>query len=187
VPLVNAKQRNQLATKSVRRRDIREGLALKRAPPALSFRTRASAYRIVQTLPGITLPELARRLALPPNTLRHHIRVLQEEGLIRSRRLGRSLSLFTTQTLVIHDLEAQAILRDPTARRIVAAILDTHVQSVVHLVELTGLSQRVVYHHAKKLLEAGLITTRDDRGYHRLRPTVKLYETLAAAHPHEDP
>lgn len=40
---------------------------------------------------GVAAGEIARRLAVPPNTLSANLNVLSHAGLIRSRRAGRSI------------------------------------------------------------------------------------------------
>ena len=55
--------------------------------------TRLQAFRhLVQHEPeGLPAGELARRLAVPPNTLSAHLNVLSHAGLTSARRRGRSV------------------------------------------------------------------------------------------------
>jgi DNA-binding transcriptional ArsR family regulator len=60
---------------------------------ALSHEGRLATFRmLVQASPdGIAAGEIARRLAVPPNTLSASLNVLSHAGLVASRRDGRSI------------------------------------------------------------------------------------------------
>ena len=60
---------------------------------ALGHHGRLSAFRhLVQAgSAGLPAGELARRLAMPPNTLSTNLNILSAAGLVRSKRDGRSI------------------------------------------------------------------------------------------------
>jgi len=61
---------------------------------SLAQPTRLQAFRLlVQHEPeGLTAGELARRLAVPPNTLSAHLNVLSRAGLTSASRKGRNIT-----------------------------------------------------------------------------------------------
>ena len=60
---------------------------------ALAHEGRLKAFRLLVRAgaEGIAAGELARRLAVPPNTLSSNLSILSHAGLIESRRAGRSV------------------------------------------------------------------------------------------------
>jgi ArsR family transcriptional regulator, arsenate/arsenite/antimonite-responsive transcriptional repressor len=60
---------------------------------ALAHEGRLSAFRLLVQAggEGLAAGEIARRLGLLPNTLSASLNVLAQAGLIRSRRMGRSI------------------------------------------------------------------------------------------------
>jgi DNA-binding transcriptional ArsR family regulator len=60
---------------------------------ALAHEGRLSAFRLLVQAgeAGLAAGEIARRLAILPNTLSTSLNVLSRAGLIRSRRVGRSI------------------------------------------------------------------------------------------------
>ena len=60
---------------------------------ALAHGGRLSAFRLLVQAgaDGLAAGEIARRLAILPNTLSTHLAILEQAGLARSRREGRSI------------------------------------------------------------------------------------------------
>ena len=90
---------------------------------ALSQETRLEAYRLLLRYQpfGLMAGDIARLLAVPHNTLSTHMAVLQNAGLVRSRREGRSV-IFAADTTWLAAaqgflVEARAPLRKSKAAR----------------------------------------------------------------------
>lgn len=60
---------------------------------ALAQESRLAVFRLLVTagLDGLPAGEIARTLAIPPNTLSTQLNILANAGLVSSRRLGRSI------------------------------------------------------------------------------------------------
>ncbi|KQM67963.1 ArsR family transcriptional regulator [Sphingomonas sp. Leaf17] len=76
---------------------------------ALAHEGRLTAFRLlVQAGPtGIAAGEIARRMAIPPNTLSANLAILSHAGLIDSRREGRSViytARYETMTALLEYL-----------------------------------------------------------------------------------
>lgn len=135
----------------------------------------ATARRILDAVdrrPGSTLSELRRATGLGWGTIYHHLARLQRAGLVTLEKQGRLRRAFPRGKGEVppHHHHGR------TRRRVAAAILASGPVTVEDLVAATGLSRRVVYHHAKRLIEAGLVErSRLDR---TLRPLPGLERLL---------
>lgn len=135
----------------------------------------AAARRILEAVdrrPGSGLSELRRATGLGWGTIYHHLARLQRAGLVTVEKRGRLRCAFPKGT-------DQAPPRDHhgrTRRRVAAVIQERGPVTVDEVVRVTGLSRRVVYHHAKRLIESGLAErSRADR---TLRPLPGLAALL---------
>lgn len=146
--------------------------------PPLTSRVRLAIYRAIAAEPGLPLQTLAARLDLPMGTLRHHVELLEREGIVHTRIAGRRRIAFAEIPETAEMPEDRAFLQEPTSRRIILTLVARPNVSLTDVMESTGLSQRVIYYHAKRLLDAGLITTARDGTYHGMRPTARLYGLL---------
>ncbi|HEX2066538.1 MAG TPA: helix-turn-helix domain-containing protein, partial [Candidatus Thermoplasmatota archaeon] len=64
-------------------------LARARPDPALAHARRRRILEAIARAPGIGLRDLEQVTQMPMGTLRHHVRVLLERGIIMERRQGR--------------------------------------------------------------------------------------------------
>lgn len=158
------------------------GLALirERSTREVALRKREAILRAIETHPGSPLQELAKRLAVPMGTLRHHVDDLVKAGHVRTMRVGRRRIAYPAGAYVEEFNEDRALLQEESSRRVVAAILACQPCGIMDIVEHSGLSQRVVYHHAKRLLDAGLIVRGSNAHYRGLRPTPRLFALLGS-------
>jgi DNA-binding transcriptional ArsR family regulator len=155
----------------VRQRDL---------PPPLRSPLRLQIYQIVVKHPGLTLRDLARRCGMTLGALHHHVTILENARFIDAVRAGRRRLVYPHPAPVEESPEDRVLLLEDTSRRVAMAVAENPHVSVAALIGLTGLSQRVVYYHAKRLLEGGLLSRgsfRDPRG---LVATAKLYALLGA-------
>lgn len=144
----------------------------------LTSRLRLTIYRAILAQPGIPLQTLAAKLDLPMGTLRFHVDLLERGGIVHTRIAGRRRIAFAEFPESTEIPEDRAFLQEPTSRRIVLEIVAHPNVSLTDIQESTGLSQRAVYYHAKRLLDAGLIVAARDGTYAGLRPTARLYTLL---------
>ena len=121
--------------------------------------TREIALRIVAGEPGIPLTRLRARLGVSWGTLFYHLQILVARGRIRILRQGRRRLAFTSQPVVSEaSIVAAGVLEGRTALRIARAIR-AHPDARIHeLAAATGETQRVVYYHVRRFLQAGVVT-----------------------------
>jgi len=90
-------------------------------PAALNQPRRKAIYEAVVQEPGISLSELGRRTGISRGALGHHVRLLQDFGLLQERHFGQSVRLFV-QGIPAASQMAFAALQHPTARDIWSTI-----------------------------------------------------------------
>lgn len=144
----------------------------------LSSPARLALYQQIVKRPGISLHELARRAGVTWANARYHTLRLEAAGLIRTRVVGRRRLCFLQEEGQEDLVEARALLDEPTARLLAVYFVDHPGASIVRAIRETGMSQRAVYHHVKRFVEAGLLAKADDRSYRGLVPTSRLYSAL---------
>lgn len=94
-----------------------------RREEVLEYETRRRVFRLIEDEPGLHLRELERRSGVPLSTLRHHLRYLEEHGLVDAED-DRNLTRYFARTLVEpRDRDALAALRQEALRRVLLFVL----------------------------------------------------------------
>lgn len=160
------------------------GLARYRDEPRpLQSPLRLQVYHLVLKHPGIAVRELARRAGMTLGGLTHHLQILAAADLVDTRRAGRRRLVYPHPAPLDESPDDRALLQEETSRRLALTIVEHPHLTVAALVQHTGLSQRVVYYHAKRLLDAGLVSRGSPIDPRGLVATPKLYVMLGAAGP----
>lgn len=149
------------------------------AERSLRSPVRRKMLDIIMAERGITVRDLARRAGTTWPNAKYHVVRLENAGLVRSIVLGRRRLVFSADDMTGADVaEARMLLAQPSARRIAAFLVDHPGVGLAELLAGTGLSQRAVYYHLKKFLDAGLVEHSNEARYRGLRPTPLLYRAL---------
>jgi predicted transcriptional regulator len=143
---------------------------------ALASGTRATLMAHVEASPGLPLSELRRRAAISWSNLVHHVAILERAGLLRTLRSGILRLVYPADYPADEDA---ALVRHAYVRAIALTIAARPGCGVRDVVAATGVSERRVYYHVRRLLSAGLITSATTWGYRDLRPTSRLLALLA--------
>ena len=126
---------------------------------------RRLVYETIRARPGISVVELVAAVGLTRILVRHHLRMLEAHRLVRATvwRRRRTYAL-------AGEGEGQAAceLKDPTRRRVAAALVRAGRATQKDLALGLGLSQRLVSYHLARLDAASLVRTegRNPRAYH---------------------
>lgn len=141
----------------------------------------AKLLRIIQERPGIPVTELEGRLGIGTGTMRHHLQTLQRAGKLHFVRQGRRLLIYPPGAG--SDALAEGLLRGATSRAVATTIREHPGGDVASLHRLLGLSERVVYYHLQRLMEAGLVASSGENRLRDLSATGKLEALLARLEP----
>lgn len=146
--------------------------------PLLQNETRREIVQLVHDRPGISMRELSSRLGLDWSSLHYHVQRLLAAEILATTLAGRRRLVYPAALAGHEDPAERAALSEATARRIASAIAARPGTSAVELVEDLRESQRVVYHHLKKLVDLGLVTTPSPASRRGLVATPRLLALL---------
>lgn len=90
----------------------------------LALEARRKVYALVRDEPGLHLRELERRLGMPLSTLRHHLRFLEEHGLVDAVEDRNQKRWFTRLPVGREGRPLIAALRQAALRRVVLVLLE---------------------------------------------------------------
>ena len=151
------------------------GVPLDRAPrevdreELLGQPTRAAVYDRVHEAPGETLSDIADAVGVTKSTVRYHVRVLREAGLVDATEAAGALRVAPADA----DVELVASLNAPGTGAILDAVAEHEPVSVTELAEATDRAPSTVSHH---------LTTLEERGFvERERAGESVVTTLAPA------
>lgn len=131
--------------------------------------TRAAVYERVRDAPGATLAELADAVGVTKSTVRYHVRVLREAGLVDTAEAAGALRVAPADA----DVELVASLNAPGTGPVLDAVAEKEPASVTELARATGRAPSTVSHHLSTLEARGLVE--------RERAGEAVVTTLAAA------
>lgn len=132
---------------------------------ALENDNRRVIFAAVRESPGCSIADLSRKLALPRVVVLHHLRVLETHRYVTRRPGNHRHAYFVAEASPEERvLAALQLLRVPARRRIAEAIANAALPLTQRDLEhATGSSQRLVSHHVRTLLEAGLLCEDEGR------------------------
>jgi predicted transcriptional regulator len=142
---------------------------------------RQKLYASIRARPGQTLMELRRSLGMGWGNLYHHVRRLQDAGLVETTQAGRRCLAFARGSQAAQLHQRAALLRGATARWIAAYVLAHPGCDFKDILVAAPVEQRTVYYHVQRLQEARLIRAGSGSRYFDLRPADDLAACLAQA------
>ena len=149
------------------------------AKDALELESRRKIYEQIESVPGIHLREISRRLSTPMGVIEYHLRYLEHHELIVPRREGRYKRYYIIGKLGSADKELLALLRQQMPRHILMHLLLNPKASHKKLRKELGISASTLSFHLSKLLDAELID--QHRVGRKLQYTVVKEELMAKA------
>ena len=111
--------------------------------------TRANIFEVVTDNPGITFGAITRELNLAPGECQYHIRVLEREGYIKSKRTGK----YTRYYLVGQKASEVSKIQE----QILVTIKEKEGLSQTEIAEELGVSRQVVNYNIKPLVKDGYV------------------------------
>lgn len=122
--------------------------------------------------PGATAADLQRLTGLHYTTCQHHLRILQELGVIKAQRAGRQLRYLDNHDRYgALESRALALARVPSVRALLRTLIAKPGLTQAGLAEALHLSRPTVHHHVSRLAGAGVVERRRDGRRMILFPT----------------
>lgn len=115
------------------------------------------------------------RLGIPWATLHHHVAALRAAGELRVALCGRRALLFHAERAAsAAEIAARAMVQGDTARAIAAHVVSRPGHSIAEMSVALGRTERVVYYHVRRLIDAGLLQSSAPTRLHNLTPSPML-------------
>lgn len=137
----------------------------------MSQDARARILAILGKNPGIHAARLAALIGLSWNGAAHHLRALRADRLVATLRVSNRRLYFLPLDEVVS--RAAACLTSESARSIARRICAKPGENVREIALATALSRRVVYHHAKRLRDAGALAAEGEPLRFRATPLLQ--------------
>lgn len=119
---------------------------------------REALYAQIMEKPGVTLQDLCEKTGLSRTAVSHHLRLLEQQHLIVSKRMGRSRHFFENGGRYGRDQkDAYAVLHNDRSKDIHAFIQGNPGAIQKDLCEAMEIQASVAHWHVKRLEEARLI------------------------------
>ncbi|MFP8956110.1 winged helix-turn-helix transcriptional regulator [Natrialbaceae archaeon A-CW3] len=115
---------------------------------------RNAIFDAVTAEPGLYLSEVSDRSDVPLSTVRHHVRILEEEKLVTSIKVDGKRRYFPIDA---DDVELHAALAEPTRRRLLEELATLGQAPNGELADALDRDPSTISHHLSKLEEAGLV------------------------------
>ncbi|SEV84788.1 winged helix-turn-helix transcriptional regulator [Natrinema salifodinae] len=119
---------------------------------------RRAVYEAIRDEPGAYLSQLSDRTGVPLSTVRHHVRVLEEEDLVTDSKVNGKRRYFLEEA----DAELQAALAEPAKRDVLEALADLGRAHNGRLADELGRDPSTISHHLSALEEDGLVVREKD-------------------------
>jgi DNA-binding transcriptional ArsR family regulator len=144
----------------------------------LENENRVDVYKSIIESPGIYISKLSGETVIHRSTVRYHIRVLEEEGLIVEKVLQGKHRLYPVEA---SDLSLVAALDDEATASVLQALLRLEPASVSLLADDLNRTPSTISYHLSRLAEDELITQERDGNTVLTRLPQHVREVLQSA------
>ncbi|WP_049924586.1 helix-turn-helix domain-containing protein [Halopiger djelfimassiliensis] len=120
---------------------------------------RRAVYETIRADPGCYLSQVRDRTDVSLSTVRHHVRVLEEEGLVTSVKVGGKRRYYLED---IEHAELEAALAEPAKRDVLEALADLGPARNGTLADALDRDPSTVSHHLSSLETDGLVVRERD-------------------------
>jgi predicted transcriptional regulator len=132
---------------------VSSGLSRADTEGVLNQGTRAAVYAAIQESPGATLSAIADSVGVTKSTVKYHVDVLREAGLVEAVEVGGALRVAPAE--MDADLAAHTSA-EPTGA-VLEALAEAEPASVRTIAEATDRAPSTVSHHLSTLSDRGLV------------------------------
>lgn len=136
----------------------------------LALETRRRIYNLLQEYPGLHLSEVARRAELGTNHAKYHLEVLEDHGLVSSRKEDGYWRFFPKvesdlgpkEVLDQRDKDLLSLLRREIPLHITLLMLEAGEATHSDLLEEVDVSGSTLHYHLSKMEDADLLESRKE-------------------------
>ena len=163
---------------------LEEGYARIEGEAVLKHEARGDMLRLIQRSPGLSLQEIGARVRLARGPTQWHLDKLERNGYVARVRHGGE-SLFFPRAMPPGQVRAMAALRHPSRKALLALAARRPGLRPSEASRELALQPPTIRHHARELLELGLLAQHGDASAVRYLPTALGLQLLGAidAHP----
>ncbi|MGA9141168.1 MAG: winged helix-turn-helix transcriptional regulator [Methanocella sp.] len=133
----------------------------------LANRNRNRIFNYVQMNPGCTPAEITARQQMKNGTVKYHVQMLEAEGMIVLRRMGKFTRLFKSASGSDMDKAAISYMRNETSRNLLQAIMEHPGITNSNLAEQFQLDKSSIHWHVERFLKDRMIRFEQDGKYKR--------------------
>ncbi|MFP8956124.1 winged helix-turn-helix transcriptional regulator [Natrialbaceae archaeon A-CW3] len=120
---------------------------------------RRTIYETIYADPGLCLSAVSTESGVPLSTVRHHVRVLEDENVIQSVTVCGKQRYFPFDD---DDVEERSMLFEPAKRRVLEALAALGPSRNVELATALDCDSSTVSHHIATLEDAGFVRRERD-------------------------
>lgn len=132
---------------------------------------RTKIYQEIQKNPGIIATEMETVTGINRSSLRHHLEILEREGLIISQKITKQRHYFENHHTYSQEYQlAMSVLDGETTRDIFSYITAHPGCMQKDLSEYAKVSGPTISWHIDKLRSGNLVTIKKDKNYHHYYP-----------------
>jgi predicted transcriptional regulator len=133
----------------------------------LDNRNRHRIFNYVQKNPGCTPAEITAEQKMANGTVKYHVQMLEAEGMIVLRRMGKFTRLFRSAGSSDLERVAATYVRNETSRNLLQAIMDHPGITNSNLAEQFQLDKSSIHWHINRFLKDRMIRFEQDGKYKR--------------------
>ncbi len=113
---------------------------------------------VIRKRPGVTFREITRELNVGVGTLQYHLKRLEREGEVFSKKIGGRRYLFPSEMRELAQKLLMAVSTE-NKRKVIMTLLGGPLTQT-DIIKKTGMSQPSVSYHLKSLVELGVVKER---------------------------
>lgn len=132
---------------------LSSGLSRTDTDGVLDQRTRAAVYAAIRDSPGTDLATLVDAVGVTKSTVRYHVDVLRDAGLVDVAEAGGALRFAPAEM----DAELAAVTSAEPTAAVLEAVADAEPASVRTVAEATDRAPSTVSHHLSALADSGFV------------------------------
>ncbi|MES2154715.1 MAG: winged helix-turn-helix transcriptional regulator [bacterium] len=144
---------------------------------------RARVHEVITQDPGLSLSDVRTRTGIAWGTAVHHLRRLEDNGMVVSVSQLSRRRYFAADTPAASQRTAMAVVMHPTARRIANLVSQQPGLDQTAICQTLGLNNPSASKHLRQFAGQGLVLVERDGRSRIYRPTIAMHSALSLLDP----